>query len=132
MESIAGMPGTFHESVKGLRWKRGADAVCPLTYNTSRTYEAVGPDGFLRALVSQDDTSAGKLWHLSVSHSSFERKPDRCPTWDELKHAKFSLVPVDVPMVLIFPRKNCPEPYVNVHSTTLHLWESTDPNIDVD
>lgn len=56
-------------------------------------------------------------WHISVS------RPDRCPTWDELKQAKYSLLPagVDVEMQIIFPRKA--EDYVDIHQFCLHLWE---------
>src|SRR5262245_56756431 len=104
------MPGTFHPSLQGLRWIRNLRVDGP-----ARMYEAEAVDGWLRAMVSRDPTTHGDLWHISVSHWSRDRKPDRCPTWDELKHAKFSLMPADVPMVLIFPRRAAP--YVNEHPT---------------
>jgi hypothetical protein len=58
-------------------------------------------------------------------------QPDRCPTWDELKHAAYRLVPADVPLVLVFPRRSTPpELYVNIAEYCLHLWESEDETID--
>src|SRR5215471_4395308 len=89
-------------------------------------YEEAGPGGRLKAILSRDEVAPGRLlWHLSVSHTDPDGRPDRCPTWDELKSAKYQLVPDDVVMVLIFPRKKAE--YVNVHSTCLHLWEEEKP-----
>jgi hypothetical protein len=93
------------------------------------------PDGCLRAIVTHDaHPKYGPLWHISISHRNRDGAPDRCPTWDELKLAKYRLLPpdVDVPMVLIFPRKNNKAPYIDIHPTCLHLWESVDKNIDAD
>lgn len=119
------IPGSFVDrSVAGIDWRE-----LPSPSREQKAYGATVADGVLFALVSQDQTTAGKLWHVSVSFRDRDGSYSRCPTWDELKHAKFHLVPADIAMVLIFPRKNVP--YVNVHSTTLHLWESTDKNIDV-
>ena len=47
----------------------------------------------------------------------------RYPSWDELKSAKYKLLPVDVPMSLEFPVRNPKEGYLNVAQTCLHLWE---------
>lgn len=122
MEVLSGMPGTMSDDAKRIRWHKHDET--PL----GRRYTADIADGQLRAMVSRDETQDGLLWHISVSHWS-DGKPDRVPTWDELKHAYYSLVPADVPMVLIFPRKSTPkEKYVNVTESCLHLWEQE--NVD--
>jgi hypothetical protein len=118
------IPGTVAPAVARLRWVRKEDV------NNCRVYEVQAPDGYLRALVSQD--AAGPhgeiLWHLSVTHWDHFKTPDRCPTWDELKHARYTLIQADVPMVIIFPRRRAK--YVNIHDTCLHLWESLDTTVD--
>ena len=111
-------------SATTIRWWRIAYDV-----EVHRAYRAKVPDGFLVAIVSRDD--AGEtcpLWHISISHRDAADVPDRCPTWDEMKSAKYQLVPKDIAMVLVFPRANVP--YVDVHPTCLHLWESTEKRID--
>lgn len=56
-------------------------------------------------------------WHVSVSH------PDRYPTWDEIASAREKYTPDDVTMVMILPPL---AEYVNLHQTTLHLWQMDD------
>ncbi len=118
--SLAGIPGDLSPEAARIRWIRAKDD--PLT--GSRVYQADVDDGQLRALVSRD--AAGKdgrlLWHLSVSHRDHEKTPDRLPSWDELKHAAYRLVQADIEMVLVFPRRS--EKFVNLHPTTIHLWEA--------
>lgn len=53
--------------------------------------------------------------HVSVSH------PNRYPTWDELASARDVLAGPDRRMVMHFPPRS---EYVNLHHTTLHLWET--------
>lgn len=77
-------------------------------------------DGHLRAIRSQDDG----LWHLSVSH--WPRKATRAPrypSWDELAHARYELLPQNVNVCLYLPP---PDQFVNVSDTTFHLWEVGD------
>lgn len=67
----------------------------------------------LFALVSKDD---GR-WHISVSH------PSRYPEWEEIKAARYELIPDDVFMVQVLgPPKN----WTNVHKNCFHLWEIRD------
>lgn len=119
MEQIhLGQPGTSFS--KALRWHRTKDIWSPS--GPVRSYRADVNDGVLVAVLSRDPAGGGGslLWHISVSFRDVSGNHTRCPTWDELKSAKFQLVPVDVPMILLFPMKS--ESYVNIHPTTLHLW----------
>ena len=60
------------------------------------------------------------LWHLSLAH------PERHPTWDEIKTARYRLLPGHLTFGMLLPP---PEMYVNVPSQdhVFHLWEITDP-----
>lgn len=119
------IPGSFtSDATRRIRWIKVADDL--IAGSPARIYEATLDDGTLKAILAHDEVEPGKfLWHLSVSHRDKADKPDRVPTWDELKHSKYMLLPrdVDVCMVLIFPRKKAP--YVNHHNTCLHLWETS-------
>lgn len=56
--------------------------------------------------------SAG--WHMSISH----RK--RNPTWEEVRTARYALLPDGVTMAMLLPPV---DEYVNVHEFCFHLWE---------
>lgn len=70
-------------------------------------------NGELRALVSQE---RGK-WHMSVSCA------DRYPVWEEIKSARYSLIPHEVTMAQILPP---PGQWVNLHPNCFHLYEIDD------
>lgn len=53
-------------------------------------------------------------WHVSIAH------PTRYPTWDEIKAARYELVPHSVTMAMILPP---PDEYVNTHKNCFHLHE---------
>lgn len=53
-------------------------------------------------------------WHLSIAH------PKRYPTWDEIKAARYELLPHNLTVAMILPP---PEEYVNIHSNCFHLHE---------
>lgn len=53
-------------------------------------------------------------WHLSISCQ------DRYPTWDEIKQARYELLPDNVTMAMLLPPK---EEYVDVHPNCFHLHE---------
>ena len=53
-------------------------------------------------------------WHISISH------PRRYPTWEEIKAARYDLLPHDITMAMILPP---PTEYVNVHQNCFHLWQ---------
>jgi hypothetical protein len=56
-------------------------------------------------------------WHLSIAH------PDRYPTWDEIREARYALVPNHVTMAMLLPPR---QEYVNIHPHCFHLWEVRD------
>ncbi len=53
-------------------------------------------------------------WHLSISH------PRRYPRWDEIAHARYSVVPDEANMMMGLPPKR---EYVNIHENCFHLHE---------
>lgn len=53
-------------------------------------------------------------WHLSISH------PTRYPTWDEVAHARYALIPDGVTMAMLLPPQ---AEYVNLSAYCLHLWQ---------
>lgn len=53
-------------------------------------------------------------WHLSVS------RPERLPTWEEMRDARYALVPDEATMALLLPPKS---EYVNVHDYCLQMYE---------
>jgi len=56
-------------------------------------------------------------WHMSISH------PSRYPTWDEIKEARYSLLPKNITVAMLLPP---PDEYVNIHENCFHLWEIED------
>lgn len=53
-------------------------------------------------------------WHLSIS------RPDRLPTWEEARDARYELIPDDATMALLLPPRS---EYINVHEYCLQLYE---------
>lgn len=53
-------------------------------------------------------------WHISISHES------RYPTWEEIKVARYSLIPEGVVMAMLLPPK---EEFVNLHPNCFHLYQ---------
>lgn len=62
------------------------------------------------------------LWHLSISHNR------RYPTWDEIKTARYELLPHDRYIAMILPP---PTEYVNIHDNCFHLHELADSEIRI-
>lgn len=64
------------------------------------------------------------LWHLSIS------APGRYPTWDEIKAARYRLLPQELCFCMFLPP---PDLYTDVSgmtgqtSTVFHVWEVDDP-----
>jgi hypothetical protein len=83
--------------------------IVPCVEPGARAYAA----NHLRAIVGR--SAAG--WHMSVSH------PGRYPTWDEIAHLRYELLPADKTFVMVLPPE---DEYVNIHPFTFHLWEAKD------
>jgi hypothetical protein len=73
--------------------------------------------GPCRVLVGREDHIGKLRWHLSISCST------RYPGWEEIKDARYSLLPVGLTFAQILPPLN---QYVNVHPNCFHLWEIDD------
>ena len=58
--------------------------------------------------------SESEGWHLSISH------PSRYPTWDEIRDARYDLLPDGCTMAMLLPPKG---EYVNLHRNCFHLHE---------
>lgn len=110
------LPGSAVEPYPQTWERRGSMGQCA-------AWMAPVPGGSLRVLVAREP--AGKLgrliWHLSISFVDNNEKPTRCPTWDEMKAARYTFVPGEVAMELLFPATT--EPYLDDFPTCLHLWE---------
>lgn len=72
----------------------------------------------VRIMVSLDVTDAGARWlHLSIS------RPDRYPTWDEIREAKNWIIGRERAAYQVLPAES---EYVNIHGNTFHLWSPLD------
>lgn len=74
----------------------------------------------LRTVEREDDQSPWRV-HVSISHRTNDRLPGRYPTWDEQKEAVWRFAP-GLDMASYLPREG--SPYVNIHDTTFHWWET--------
>lgn len=79
--------------------------------------------GECNVLVSQDELKERGIirprWHLSISH------PQRYPSWDEIKKARYTLIAEEITMAMFLPP---PSQFINVHKNCFHLYETD--NID--
>jgi len=80
-----------------------------------RVFQRNVGDGRLTALVA-DEPVIG--WHLSISH------PRRYPSWDEIAHARYSLLPADLDFVMHLPPL---DEYVAIHDNCFHLHQHPEP-----
>lgn len=97
--------------------------------NHLRVYQRNLPDGHLTIFIGREPFMAGKKmgWHLSMSHRSNHilsplgrPVPGRLPTWSEIVEARYRFCPDEAYMAMILPPK---AEYVNLHPTTMHLYE---------
>jgi hypothetical protein len=84
------------------RWK---EIPCPMLYCKAYRW------GSCTVFVRQEPKIG---WHLSIS------QPYRYPTWQEIKAARYDLLPHDVTMAMILPPT---DEYVNVHPNCFHLHQ---------
>ena len=101
-----------HPDIKGYEMEWTEMAVPDILRGQSgmedvRAYVNSGGCG---VLISVDH---GKL-HLSIS------REDRYPDWDEIKSARYDLMPDNMTVAMLLPPK---EEYVNVHKNCFHLHE---------
>lgn len=73
-------------------------------------------DGSLWAMVAEEPWG----WHMSISFRNQRNELTRYPTWDEIAHARYELLPADIDFVMHLPP---PGEYVALHDTTFHLHE---------
>lgn len=66
-----------------------------------RIYSRQVKDGALRAVVSCDPPDY--LWHLSITHAKRGRHDERYPSWEEVTHARYELLPGNLTMALYLP-----------------------------
>lgn len=62
-----------------------------------------------------------RRWHLSISC------PDRNPTWEEIRDARYSLMPKQITVAMILPK---PEDYLNVMEFCFHLHQIDEGAVD--
>lgn len=137
--SIQGIPGTFvDKSIGWLRWQVyqqpiavKLDALCKKYHvQPPRWFIAERLDGFIRCGIGRepyncltDITSSDFKWHISISHVPsipWGQEFLRNPSWDEMKHAKFTFCP-RVEMALEIPKID--SEWLDDFPTCLHLWE---------
>lgn len=108
-------PVSGHPAIPGMRamgsksvsvWGTSEDCLIIVSRDPMQTHRPI--------LAASDD---GFRWHLSISH------PDRYPTWDQIKHARYALLEDVEYMVMILPPKS---EYVNIHENCFHLNEFLD------
>jgi hypothetical protein len=73
--------------------------------------------GPCRVLISHEPRGGKMRWHLSISVA------DRYPGWEEIKDARYHLLPLELTFAQILPP---PGEYVNIHRNCFHLWEIDD------
>ncbi|MFA7101475.1 MAG: hypothetical protein WC196_07110 [Bacilli bacterium] len=67
--------------------------------------------GEISILVSKE---LGLGWHMSVAH------PSRYPTWDEMVHIRYTLLPDEVTMAMFLPPQS---EYINIHNNCFQLYQ---------
>lgn len=108
-----------------MTWKR-MKVPAPLlaAFPETRAFQKEVRDGHLSVFAGIEDDR----FHMSISHrtSDGRRAPGRYPTWDEIHDARYRFCPLHKTMAMLLPPQ---EEYVNVHSTTFHLWEVPDDEL---
>jgi hypothetical protein len=121
--TIEGVPGTVEpgfrerELIEQPLPDHVAVAFALQGLETRSRYFTMGPCGIL---VDQEPIEGELRWHLTIS------TPSRHPSWDEIKTARYRLVPDDVCMAMLLPPSRW---YVNVPARdhVMQLWEIRDP-----
>lgn|SRR5262249_22083444 len=104
------------ERVKAHGWRELEPPRLPLPTGDPLPVKAF-QKGPCRALVGRENHVGKFRWHLSISCSN------RYPHWDEIKDARYSLLPVGLTFAQVLPPLN---EYINIHPNCFHLWEIDD------
>lgn len=72
------------------------------------------PSTKMSVIASVDHTPHGVLLHVSIA------RPDRIPSWSEIKAVRDYFFPSNVDVMMVLPRA---EDYVNIHNYAMHLWQ---------
>ena len=104
--------GQVGEGMKSHGWEELPPQNLPGGIGAVRAFKK----GSCGVFIAQEDRLGNgvKRWHLSISH------PTRYPHWDEIKDARYALLPLGVTFAMLLPP---PGDYVNVHPHCFHLWE---------
>jgi hypothetical protein len=126
VREIEGIPGTVEPG-----YKEQPIVERRLPENVLRSFAENGIDaaemklytmGVCSIFVGHEPAGAKRelLWHLTIS------SPSRHPTWDEIKTARYRLLPHYLTFAMLLPP---PHLYVNVpeQDHVMQLWEVTDP-----
>lgn len=94
--------------------QREAGALLQLKQTGTKMFDK-GPCQVLVSIEPRPKMAPGRpYWHLSISCR------DRYPTWEEIKDARYSLLPMGLTFAQILPPMN---EYTNIHPNCFHLWE---------
>jgi hypothetical protein len=105
------------EAISRVDWKRfEPPPILRISQPGTRAYRRYVGDGYLSVFVGREMAPgySAPMWHLSISH------PDRYPEWDEIVEARYRFIPDEVRVAQLLPPR---AEWVNVHPTTMHLWE---------
>jgi hypothetical protein len=92
-EEIEWHPSVLDEEVMTLLDHAGAKEVKLFTRRVH--------DGELHSIVSCEQPDY--KWHLTVNHISRRKRGERYPTWEEVTHARYDLLPNKLVMALYLP-----------------------------
>lgn len=126
VREIEGIPGTVEP---GFKEQPLIEQRMPENVIRSFALHGIDPEGMkiytmgvCSIFVGREPAGAGGelLWHLTIS------TPSRHPSWDEIKVARYRLLPPERTFAMLLPP---PEIYVNVpeQDHVMQLWEVTDP-----
>lgn len=105
MHVIDGIPGTFLDpATKAIRFRRWPEMEARVSrFHPHRVYIAEVAGAQLRIMTSQDPAEVGGNWRLSASVMQPDGRCVRYPSWDEIKLARYRLIPKGVNMAMILP-----------------------------
>lgn len=111
-----------------IKWCRiDPGPIMKANYPGTRAWQRDVADGHLTVLVGREphESFDRPRWHLSISHRTNEARPQpgRYPDWDEIVEARYRFIPDEVRVAQLLPPR---AEWVNVHATTMHLWEIND------